>query len=190
MAQLRVDYSGSFNLSSTWYVVEDSYENMEINSGPTTASKTITLEYALPADAKITSAKLYSTWSSPNTGFKTRTVNGVTPTSRENGYVDVEIDAAASSISATFKFKANGSTSQGTGSHSGATTVSNIYLLIEYTSSSTGGDSGGTTPLSGISCIYKCVNGELVAYNLYKCVDGKLVPYNLYKCVDGELIQY
>lgn len=143
MAQLRVDYS-DFSLQSTWYVSTGSNGNLTITSGPTTATKTVTFEYNLPADASVTRARVYSTWGSPLSGFAIRTVDGVNPTSTTDGYVDVSLDASASSISVQFKFKANGNTTN-QGNRTGTTNVSNVYLLIDYTTggSSGGGESGG-----------------------------------------------
>ena len=175
MAELRVDYDSTFSLSSIWYVSEDDYENMYITSGPTTSSKTITLEYKLPSKAEIASAKIHSSWSSPLGGFAIRTVNGSSLDS--NGFAPVDIDPTATSINVEFKFKSNGNKTS-TGNHSGSTTVSDIYLLVEY--------SGGAK----VSYFYHVENGELIPYRLYHVENGVLVPYNLFKCEDGKLVQY
>ena len=148
MATLKV-YADDFSLQSTWYVSTGSNGNLTITSGPTTATKTVTFSYDLPDDAIVTSARVYSTWGSPLSGFAIRTVDGVNPTSTTDGYVDVSLDASASSINVQFKFKANGNTTS-QGNRVGTTNVSNVYLLIDYTTggSGGGGESGGPMPPS------------------------------------------
>lgn len=170
MAEIKIEHA-NISLTSTWYVTEDMYENMEISSGPTTASKSVTFEYALPAGTTVKSAKVHSRWSSPSSGFYFRNVNGVAPDS--DGMVAVEIDPAETSVKVTFSFRARGSTSS-TGSHSGTTTVSEIYLLIET--------EGGY--------IYLGEGGKLVPYQLCRGEDGKLVPYQLHHAEGGKLAPY
>lgn len=159
MAEFKVE---DFNLTSSWTVVTGSNGVKEITSGPSTASRTVTFAYELPAGAKVKSAKVHADWGDPLSGFATRTINGVTPD--ENGFVDVEIDPEATSIDVVFRFKANGNTTA-TGNRSATANMTNVYLLIE-----TSGGSG---------YIYRAVGGALVPYKFYHVEDGVLVPYQI-----------
>ena len=170
MAKIKVNHD-SITLTSTWRVVTGSNGVKEITEGPSVDSKTITFKYALPAGTRVKSAKVHSTWGSPLSGFFFRRVNGVAPDS--DGMVDVEIDPAETSVSVTFSFKALGNTTA-TGYHSGATTIFEIYLLIET--------AGGY--------IYRAEGGKLVPYQLCRAEGGKLVPYQLHHAENGKLVPY
>lgn len=159
MAVFKVE---DFNLTSSWTVVTGSNGVKEITSGPSTASRTVTFAYELPAGAKVKSAKVHADWGNPLSGFATRTINGVTPDG--DGFVDVEIDPEATSIDVMFKFKANGNTTS-TGNREAVACMTDVYLLIE-----TSGGSG---------YIYHAENGELVPYKFYRAEGGVLVPYLL-----------
>lgn len=172
MAQLQVN-AEDFSLTSTWYVTEDMYENFEISSGPTTAGKTITFGYSLPAGAKVTGAYIHAVWGYPNSGFYSRYINDVgAPTS---GNTAIEIDPEATEVAVTFKFRANGSTTQGTGSHSGVSRLTEVYLMIEY-------ELGGY--------IYRVVGGVLTPYQVFRAENGALVQYQLYHAENGELVRH
>lgn len=151
-----------FNMTSEWTVVTGSNGVKEITSGPTTASVPVTFTYELPSGANVTSAKVHANWGSPLSGFAIRTINGVTPDS--DGMVNVEINPAATSITVTFRFKANGNTTA-TGNRSAVASLTDVYLLIE-----TSGGSG---------YIYRVENGVLVPYKFYRAEGGKLVPYQI-----------
>lgn len=170
MSQIRVDIDG-FSLSSSWRVVTGSQGVKEIVDGPSTASKTVTFEYKLPAGTKVKSAQVHSTWGSPLSGYSLRTVNGSTPDA--SGMVSVDIDTKATSVDVVFRFRANGDTST-TGNRSATASVSEIYLLIETV--------GG--------CIYRAENGVLVPYQLYRAENGVLVPYQFQHAENGALAPY
>lgn len=161
MPKIKV-MADNFTLMSTWYCYEDSYGTIEIQSGPTTDSRSVTFLYDLPMGVEVKSAKVHADWGNPLSGFATRTINGVTPD--ENGFVDVEIDPEATSIDVVFRFKANGNTTA-TGNRSAVANMTNVYLLIE-----TSGGSG---------YIYRAVGGALVPYKFYHVEDGVLVPYQI-----------
>ena len=173
MAELKVTHD-SFRLTSTWTVYEDSYENLEITSGPSWAAKTVTFNYKIPAGAKLLGAYVHSEWGYPTSGFYAKTVNSIWVPD-DTGNVTVEIDPSATSVDVVFRFRANGSASYPIGNREGSTTISNIYLLITY-------------KLNGI--IYHAVSGELVPYQLYRAENGVLVPYQIQHAEDGALAPY
>jgi hypothetical protein len=108
VAKLQVDYS-NFSLTSEWeYQDVDGDSIYDLIGGPTTASKTVTFNYTLPAGAEVSSAKVHSVWGSPNGGFATKTINGTWV--GDDGFVDVtsNFDASKTSLSVTFKFKSYG----------------------------------------------------------------------------------
>ena len=166
MAQLKISHNG-FTLTSKWFVYEDDYENMEITEGPSYGYQTVTFDYSLPTGAEVKGAKVHATWSYPSTGFYWRGINGTNPDS--DGMVDVEIDPSLKSIDVLFSFRAKGHTNA-TGDQSDSTTVSDVYLLIEYT-------------YGGI--LYRTVSGGLVPYRFYHAENGALVPYRLF-CRPGD----
>lgn len=161
MPKIKV-MADNFTLMSTWYCYEDSYGTIEIQSGPTTDSRSVTFLYDLPMGVEVKSAKVHADWGNPLSGFATRTINGVTPDG--DGFVDVEIDPEATSVAVEFRFKANGNTTA-TGNRSAVANMTNVYLLIE-----TSGGSG---------YIYRAVGGALVPYKFYHVEDGVLVPYQI-----------
>ena len=170
MAEIKVS-AEDFNLTSEWTVVTGSNGVKEITSGPSTASRPVTFAYELPAGAKVKSAKVHADWGNPLSGFATRTINGVTPDG--DGFVEVEIDPAATSITVTFRFKANGNTTA-TGNRSAVASMTEVYLLIE-----TKGGSG---------YLYRLENGELVPYKFHRVENGTLISYLLMCTLDPSAI--
>lgn len=153
-----------FTLKSTWRVAEGSSGAKEIVEGPTTATKTVTFEYAIPSGVKVASAKVHSTWGAqkqPVGGYAIRTVNGIRPDDDNGWMVDVELDPAQTSVAVVFKYKSYGNTTS-VGSHFGSAAVSEVYLLIETV--------GGV--------IYRVENGELVPYQFHRAENGVLIPYS------------
>lgn len=168
MAQLTINHE-SFALTSSWVVYEDSYEYLSITSGPSLAEKTVIFEYKIPVGAEVLGAHLHSEWGDPLSGFAIKTVNGIWVPS--DGNVDVEIDPAATTFNATFRFKANGSASYPIGNRSGITNITNIYLVIQY-------------KINGL--IYLAESNALVPYQIYHAENSQLVPYQLFKCISTE----
>lgn len=133
MASIDINGSPSFfNLKSTWTVGTVSNGALSITKSPTTVTQNVSFSINLPSGAIISSAYIHSEWGSPNTGYATRTVNGIKPSSDNNYNVPVTVNTTNGTVSYEFKFKANGSTSGGTGNHTGTASVSDIYLHIEY----------------------------------------------------------
>ena len=169
----------SVRLESTWkcYGSPDSNGYYQNQTTPTIATSTVTFDISsIPKSAKISTAYIHAEWSSPAYGFNTRQINGTSVTT--NGNLNVTISASElsnGSVSATFKFQSGTRALQNIDTHSGATTVSNIYLYIEYTASST---------------IYLGGSGSLVGYKLYHAENGALVQYSLYHGENGSLVKY
>ena len=149
MAEYRANVS-DFSLKSTWkctYYIEVKFvgdTTMETyncsQTTPTTASTTVTFPISLPANAKINSTKVHAVFGSGLTGIALRSVGGKTPS---NGWVTLDNPAAtATSLAVEFKFKANkdnyeshegsASTAHQTHNHTSTSTVSEVYLLIDY----------------------------------------------------------
>ena len=128
----------NFNLNSTWTVVRDPAPGM---TTPTTASTTKDFTITgITAGSTINSAVLTATLGSPATGAAIRTVaieGGSNYTF--NGSLDVTSAVAASfgagdnTISAKFRFKANGTTDHPVGSRSSSLSFSDVTLTINYT---------------------------------------------------------
>lgn len=123
IAQIIVK-TDDFTLTSTWRC-----SNGSISSGPSTATKTITFPYVLPAGAELQSAVVYATLGSPNGGINVASVNDV---SIQSGTADVTASATATQVKADFKFKAYGRVYSDTATHSGVLGFSDVYLVIEY----------------------------------------------------------
>lgn len=209
MAQLKVDYS-DFSLQARWtcnvryvYNSSGSFSSASCTQSNTENPVTKTVQFDvsdLPEGATVSSVKVHAEHGSGLYGgtFK---INDTTPDSSD--FVTLSTtDVSSGYVNVTFKWTAtrdstsshdsqyptyNGTSSQTVSkSHVSTSNITNVYLLVEYTTDGT----GGTTTPSSCSVIYRCVDGELVPYCLYRCVDGVLVPYNIYKCVDGTLVQY
>jgi hypothetical protein len=172
MAELIITHD-SFSLTSSWHVYEDDYENLEITSGPSWAAQTVTFEYKIPAGAEVLGAYVHSEWSSPLSGFATKSVNETWVPS--DGNVNVVIDPAATSFDAIFRFRANGSASYPIGNRSGTTKIENIYLAIQY-------------KLNGL--IYLAISSVLVPYQIYHAEGNNLIQYQPFKVEDNQLVLY
>ena len=175
MAELTVDYGQKIYLTSRWFVYEDDYENLEITSQPSWAAATATFEYNIPVGAEIVGAYVHSEWSYPTdgNGFDAKTVNGTWVPN--DGNVNVTIDPASTSLDVIFRFRVNGSASYPTGNRDGSTTISNIYLVIQY-------------KWNGL--VYFVVSGELTPYQIYHAEGDNLVQYQLFKAEDNKLVLY
>lgn len=172
----------TFNLSSTWKIVEDDYENFEIESGSFAyGHKTITFDFQLPVGAEIKGAKIYSTWEIPTTSARYRRV-----VFADNSYVDIgasdttsvaDVPATllTSPIDISFRFLSNGYVIESTGYKSSTVQVSNVILLVEYN--------------SGVY-FYRVENDKLVPYQLYCAENDTLVPYELFHAENNELVRY
>lgn len=213
MSELSVNYS-DFSLQARWtcnvkytYNSSGSFSSASCSQSNTENPATKTVQFNvndLPEGATVSRVKVHAEHSGGLYGgtFK---INDTTPDS--SGFVTLSTtDLSAGYINVVFKWTAtrdntsahdsqyptyNGTSSQTvTKNHVSTSNITNVYLLVEYTTDSTGGESSGTTTPTSGSCIYRYVNGELVPYCIYKCVNGVLVQYNLYRCVDGKLVQY
>lgn len=163
MAQIIVD-GGSFSLSSEWKCAYHPHGggNYYIASGPTTASRNVSFTYTLPMGAIIKSAKIRSTWGSPNTGFAVKTINGVTPNASNNYMVDVDVATGTHTLTVVFKFRANGKVYNDTSKHSGTTAVSDVDLVIDY-----------TVPMSGWTLNKERVEaGQSIAVTVKPAMEG------------------
>lgn len=132
MAQLKIK-TDDFNLSSSWVcslVWSGESQSWKITTGPSTSSKTVTFSLDDLGDVTITSARIYATLGSPLTGADIRTVNGVS--FKSNDYVDIVVNPGDTSVTAVFKFKANGAIYEDVSTHESSQSYSNVYLLIEY----------------------------------------------------------
>lgn len=141
MAFLRC-YGNDLTQKSTWEVSGGS--PVVISAGPTTVEGYITVNYSgIPVGSTISSAIMYRSNTSPNTGFATRTIDALTRKLFDNG---ISIDGVnpGGTRSYLVRFKANGSTSGGPGTHSGSVTWSNVYVDVTYTEPY----SGATSPSS------------------------------------------
>lgn len=133
MAQLKIT-TASFNLSSSWRCALDTEGslagiNWSIVEGPTTDSRDVTFDWS-DDGITITSAKIHATLGSPLTGAAIRTVNGAPFDS--DGFASVPIDSNATTLVATFKFKANGAPYMDANLHTASLSFDDVYLLIEY----------------------------------------------------------
>lgn len=128
----------NFNLNSTWTVVRDPAPGM---TTPTTASTTKDFTITgITAGSTINSAVLTATLGSPATGAAIRTVAIEGGSNYAfNGSLDVTSAVAASfgagdnTISAKFRFKANGTTDHPVGSRSSSLSFSDVTLTVNYT---------------------------------------------------------
>lgn len=186
-----------FSISSNWgyayrsgstgnYIYTKSY-------GPDTVAYTITANLdSLPANAKITSAKL--TWTASATsgtgGIDTGTERGkVVPNGQSNASIPTSAGTAdftdyilpGSENSFQFTYTPYVSSSYTTGlqvsqiTGSSTLTILDIALTIEYQSG---------------SVIYHAENGVLVPYQLFKAENGVLVPYLIQLGEGGKLVTY
>lgn len=118
----------SFNLKSTWICNGSG----NITSGPTTATKTVNFVVNLPTGSTISSAYIHSEWGNPKGGYAIRACNGTLVPS-DTGNVSVSVGTIQGVVSFEFKFKSNGISGQAGGQASGIASVSNVYLMLEYT---------------------------------------------------------
>lgn len=198
MAEIRVPHD-DFTLTASWncstvYRYEIATGGKYLGSTNTTSdltypTKTVRFPVNLPTGAKVQSAKVFASHTTGLFGGKLH-IAGIGLS--DDGFVTLESpDFSAGYVDIEFQWNAytdgagghssnppayNGSTSQTrSNSHQSPTTVSDIYLLIEYEN-------------SGI--IYRAENGVLVPYKLYHAEGGALVPYLLRYAEDGALVPY
>lgn len=145
MAFLRC-YGNDLTQKSTWVV---SYANNNpnypyISSGPTTVEGYITVNYTgIMAGSSVSSAIMYRSNTSPNTGFAIRTIDAPDRRLFDSGIAIGGVNPGGTT-SYLVRFKANGSTTNGAGNKSGAVTWSNVYVDVTYTEPY----SGATSPSS------------------------------------------
>ena len=129
MAFLRC-YGSDLTQKSTWEVSGGS--PVVISAGPTTVEGYITVNYSgIMEGSEIVSAIMYRSNTSPNTGFAIRTIDALDRKLFDNG-ISVGGVTPGGSRSYLVRFKANGSTSGGPGTHSGSVTWSNVYVDVTY----------------------------------------------------------
>lgn len=130
MAFLRC-YGNDLTQKSTWEVSGGS--PVVISAGPTTVEGYITVDYrGIMVGSTITSAIMYRSNTSPNTGFAIRTIDALTRKLFDSGIAIGGVNPGGTT-SYLVRFKANGSTSGGPGTHSGSVTWSNVYVDVTYT---------------------------------------------------------
>ena len=185
----------NFNLNSTWTVVRDPAPNDDPTTASTTKDFTIT---GITAGSTINSAVLTATLGSPATGAAIRTVaieGGSNYTF--NGSLDVTSAVAASfgagdnTISAKFRFKANGTTDHPVGSRSSSLSFSDVTLTVNYTlpytkctapttvtvsPTSTGKSKTATLSWSGAS---GGTNNDITGYDVYYSTTSATSGYTL-----------
>ena len=202
MAELKVEYGSSFTLTSTWTctwvynygsggVFTSVYSRTQ--GTPTRAYKNVTFSnIGLPNSAKILSAKLHV--SHTGTGYLGISTDVGLTAPDTNGFIELDVDTLDfSSGELEFQFVWYGyqhgsnthdndypsATAAGvqtkTFNHSYSSTVSDVYLQIEYQSG---------------SVIYHAENGVLVPYQLFHAENGVLVPYQIQHGESGSLVSY
>lgn len=149
-----------FNLISTWnctYALTDDGYFCD-QSTATTATRTVTFNFSIPAGATVTGATVHSSWGGTLYGADVRTVAGQSVSTGESTVTVTPPAASATSMDVVFAFKATrdnykshwvqgGALGEWTKSHSSGATIKDVYLQIEYTvSESTGTSTNVLTP--------------------------------------------
>lgn len=117
MGQIRIDVDG-FSLKSTYKCYKQVYvyrlrgetepaftREWPTWSSPTTAKSTIRFDYAIPAGATVTGAKLYATLGSPLNGADMSTINGERVGTADSVVVDVALTDGASCVEVPVAFR-------------------------------------------------------------------------------------
>ena len=130
--------TGNVQLSSSWrcdhhYSGGKPYYAFASANMPTVSSVSRTFAYSLPSGVKIKKSQIWATIGSAFTGYSLLNVNGnsFNQTSGSERGANITMSENSSSVSVSFRFKANGNKVD-IKNHVSSVLLSNVYLWIEY----------------------------------------------------------